>query len=181
MLPSSGNSVDTSALAFRDRLEVHLPSLKRRALSLTRTAADADDLLNDTIERALRFERTFIPGTMLKAWLFRVMLSIFISKQRTRKRERRALDGMCHDPCAWPKVDRYPEMLGLSPNVQQAVRVLPEKFSEVLWLVDVHDLSYREAADVLEVPVGTIMSRLSRGRRRLAALLCETDSIGQAA
>jgi RNA polymerase sigma-70 factor (ECF subfamily) len=69
----------------------------------------------------------------------------------------------------------------LSPNMHQAVRGLPEKFSEVLWLVDVHELSYREAAQALEVPVGTVMSRLSRGRRRLAALLGVDDSVDQAA
>ncbi len=181
MLPCSPQS-DNAAVPLRLQLELHLPALKRRALVLTRSQADADDLLSDTVERALRFEKTFLPGTKLKAWLFRIMMSVFVSRQRRRKRELRALDGLYHDPCVWLKNDPPAAMRGLSSTLEHAIRGLPGKFSEVLWLVDLHDLSYREAAEVLSVPVGTVMSRLSRGRRRLAAqLACRPAALANAA
>lgn len=175
MLLCSASDVDRSSLPIREQLADHLHALRGRALRLAQCRSDADDLLSDTVERALRFEQSFTPGTKLRAWLYRIMLSVFITRQRSRARERRALDGLYHDPCAWPKADNTAEMSALSPPVDHAVHELPEKFSAVLWLVDVHELSYREAAETLDVPVGTVMSRLSRGRRRLASVLQSHD------
>ena len=98
---------------------------------------------------------------------------------RGRKRHARAtrFDALASDPCAWTQKDAAPAMLALSPRVGRALDALPPGFREVVRLVDVEELSYRDAAERLQVPVGTVMSRLFRGRRLLASALAEGEAV----
>ncbi len=154
-------------------LTAHLPSLRAHARKLCRRAQPAEDLVQETVLRALVFARTFTPGTNLRAWLHQVLDSVFISSCRRGSRERRAFEALGRDPCAWVQPDVLPEMVSFSPRVQQALSQLPRAFRDVVELVDVQEQPYRAAADRLAVPIGTVMSRLYRGRRLLAALLAD--------
>jgi RNA polymerase sigma-70 factor, ECF subfamily len=156
---------------IRQELVEHVRALRARAFRLCRNEADADDLVHDTVERALRFGHTYEPGTNLRAWLYRIAMTVFLSRRRRSSRENHAVQELHLDPCSWTAQDPAPAMSSLSINMARAVEKLPRKYADVLCLVDIGDLSYREAADELAVPVGTVMSRLFRGRRQLAASL----------
>lgn len=159
------------ANGFGTEVAAVLPSLRARATRLTQSRVEADDLLQETVLRALRFESTFEPGTNLRAWMHQILESVFITGCRKRRRERAALGRFAQDPTLM--VARAPEpVLGVvTDSVDAALRSLPEKFFEVVDLVDLRDHSYREAADELGIPVGTVMSRLFRARRMLSLAL----------
>ncbi len=159
------------AVSFSQSLAAHLPDLRRRALVLTRDAFRADDLVQDTIERALRFESTFHDGGYLRAWLMRIMQNVYISRLRRASTERRILERAGVDPNGWASFTTTTLMPGLSPKVERALRELSPHLREVVSLVDLEEASYRDAADAQNVPVGTVMSRLHRGRARLRATL----------
>lgn len=167
--------------SFAREISARVPRLRRRALALSKNPVDADDLVQDTIVRALRFAHTFQRGTNLDGWLRQILTSVFISRCRRLTRERRALEALTVDPCAWTRPEAGSPMGALSPPVERALADLPEKFSDVVALVDLADHSYREAAEELDVPIGTVMSRLSRGRRMLATNLREDVSLQAAA
>jgi RNA polymerase sigma-70 factor, ECF subfamily len=158
----------------RSRLTECWPELYRRALRLGRSPELASDLVQDTVERALRFEDQYEQGSNLRAWLHRILLSVFVTKCRRLRRERRAVELLTHDPCAWTHPDHPVGGFALSAPVERAVADLPVHFRETLQLVDMAGLSYRDAANVIGVPLGTVMSRLHRGRRLLADALRET-------
>ena len=162
-----------SATEVRTNLAACFPDLYRRALRLARNEEIAGDLVQDTFERALRFEGQYEPGSNLKAWLQRILLSVFVTRCRRHRRERRAVENLTHDPCAWTAHDQPRPGQALSPPVARAVAALPTHFREALELVDVAELSYRDAAGIIGVPLGTIMSRLHRGRRLLAEALSD--------
>lgn len=138
------------------------------ALRLSRSAATAEDLVQDTVERAIRFQHTFQSGTSLRAWAHQILFSIFISRCRRRKLERNALDVLATSPGAWTLPDRRPESIALSPPVARALDSLPLVFRSAVVLVDLEEMAYKDAATLLGVPVGTVMSRLHRGRAMLA-------------
>lgn len=168
-------------ISFRTEVAATLPSLRARAARLARSRAEVDDLLQDTVLRALRFESTFEQGTNLRAWMHQILESVFISGCRRRTRERAALGRFAQDPTLVSKSAPEP-MLGLvSDRVSAALRSLPEKFFDVVDLVDLRDHSYREAADELGIPVGTVMSRLFRARRMLSLALGPVSEIPAAA
>jgi RNA polymerase sigma-70 factor (ECF subfamily) len=156
---------------LRSRLSSYLPDLYNRALRLSRNEAIAKDVLQDTFERALRFESQYEPNSNLRAWLQRILLSVFVTRCRRLRREHRAIECLTHDPCAWTAPEAAPATQALSPAIARALGSLPEPFRRAVELVDVSDLSYRDAAVTLGVPLGTVMSRLHRGRRMLAAAL----------
>lgn len=155
----------------RSAIAAVLPSLSARALRLSRSRADADDLVHDTVLRALRFEGTFQPGTNARAWMHQILSSVFISKMRSRSRERRALERFVHDPNLTATLTNPAPLRVVSDRVHAALAALPPKFRRAVELVDLEDHSYREAAEQLGVPVGTVMSRLFRARRMLEAAL----------
>lgn len=155
---------------FRQELVRCRPQLRRCALALTRDPERAEDLVQDTIERALRFEHTYEPGSNLPAWLSRVMKNVFMSRCRRRSVETRALRRVA---LVEAETVHSPAEPWLSPRVARALDGLPEKIGQVVRLVDLAELSYGEAAGVLEIPVGTVMSRLHRGRKRLAGVLAD--------
>lgn len=154
----------------RQRLSEVLSQLRPRALKLCRSRDLADDLLQETALRALSFERSYRPETNLKAWLYQILFSVFVTRCRRRRRAGRFLAEHAADPNLWCGGRETPAPNeGLSPPVERAIQALPEQFGRVIVLVDLHELSYGEAAQQLGVPIGTVMSRLHRGRRLLAA------------
>jgi len=147
--------------------------LYARAMRLSRCPVQADDIVQETMLRALRFETQYRAGTNLRAWVSQVLMSVFLTQCRRNKRERQALNRLTHDPCAWPKRDMPRVMQSLSARPAGALASLPESYRSAIQLVDVQGMSYRQAATCLNIPLGTIMSRLHRGRKLLAALLQE--------
>lgn len=164
--------------SFESLLEGHLDGMYRVALSLTRNPTQAEDLVHDTAVRALRFRDRFEMGTNFKAWIYTVLHHTFIHRYRRQKRERELLDGATrHDverqlrsetarSAAADPENAYLEDM-LSDDVVRALEELPEEFRSVVTLCDLEGLSYKEIADVIGRPVGTVMSRLYRGRRLL--------------
>ncbi|MFO0552940.1 MAG: RNA polymerase sigma factor [Polyangiaceae bacterium] len=153
------------------------PELHARALRLSRNNTIAEDLVQDTVERAIRFESHFIPGTNARAWLFQILFSVFITRCRRLRRETRGLSALASDPCSWTLPDSGPAMERLTPALARELGRLPQAFRVAVELVDLQELSYRDAADQMGVPVGTVMSRLHRGRKLLAAALRESADI----
>jgi RNA polymerase sigma-70 factor, ECF subfamily len=152
-----------------------LDSLYGAALRLTRNADRAQDLVQDTYLKAIRARRQFAAGTNLKAWLYTILHNTWRNRQRDGARSRVDFDSDAVERSAESGVERRldetPESLllrdTLSADLQAALDGLGEMFREVVWLRDVDELSYQEIADVLEIPIGTVMSRLSRGRKQL--------------
>jgi len=156
----------------RARLTELLPQLRLRALKLCRDRDAADDLLQETALRALSFEASYKSDTNLKAWLYQILFSVFVTRCRRRRRAGRFVAEHAQDPNLWcGSRDAHRPNEGLSPPVERAIEALPQHFGQVVVLVDLNDLSYSEAAEKLGVPIGTVMSRLHRGRRLLAGKL----------
>jgi RNA polymerase sigma-70 factor, ECF subfamily len=170
--PTSCQNLRTSPLTeLRAALVTFAPDLHSRALRLTRNAAQAEDLVQDTMERAMKFESHFIGGTNARAWLFQILFSVFITRCRRLRREYKALGVLASDPCSWTLPDSAPVMNDLTPALRHELEQLPDSFKRALELVDLQELSYKDAADSMGVPVGTVMSRLHRGRKLLASAL----------
>jgi len=150
-----------------------VPELRARALRLCGAPGAADDIVQDAVERALRFADQYERGTNLRAWALQILFSVFVTRWRRTRRERVALGGLAVDPCAWTTPARFaPPDAGegaLTKNTRSKLAALPDGFREAVVMVDIRELSYRDAARELGVPVGTVMSRLHRGRKLLAA------------
>lgn len=173
-----------SATPLATGLAELLPHLRGRAMRLTGNHAHADDLVQDTIERALRFAAQYEAGTNLRAWAQQILFSVFVTRYRRQRREKRALRVLASDPLAWTKPESFPQPdtnARLTLTTEKAVNSLPVGFRSVLMLVDVGQRSYREAASELGLPVGTVMSRLHRGRKMLATRLEEFTPTAKAA
>ena len=163
-------SFEAEALASVD-------SLYRTALRLTRVPADAEDLVQETYLKAFRAADQFKPGTNLRAWLFTILHNTARNRVRDRAREAVTVDSDAVDqaadapsyglsaPVATPEALLLRETL--TPELQAAVDELPDAFRQAVWLRDVEEFSYAEIAGILDVPMGTVMSRISRGRRML--------------
>jgi len=147
--------------------EPHIPRLRRYALALLRDRTHADDLVQDTLERALRKFNLFHRGTDLRAWLFAVMHNVYVNQVRASASRRALAPEVESDEPAQATVDDAATMRDLS----NALAHLAPEQREVVLLVGLEQLSYEETARVLDVPIGTVMSRLSRGRERLRALM----------
>ncbi len=161
--------------AFEASLCALLPDLRRRARQLTRSAAAADDLVQDTLERALRFETSFEEGSHLRAWLMRILYNTFVSVQRRRAVEQKVLSRSSNDPNGWTRREHAVQVQPLPASVARAVLELPPRLRDALIIVDIDDGSYKDAASELNVPLGTVMSRLHRGRSRLADRLSDAE------
>jgi RNA polymerase sigma-70 factor (ECF subfamily) len=175
--------------ALRERFERDvlplLPSMYGAALRLTRNPADAEDLLQETYLRAFRGFASFEEGTNLKAWLYRILTNSFINTYRKKQREPQIVEGP-EDLEEWYLYDRLggrsvegsaeDEVLDRLPDeaVQRALESLPENFRLPVLLADVEGFSYKEIAEIMETPIGTVMSRLHRGRKALERALWET-------
>ena len=166
---------------LREKLPALLPGLNARALSLCKRKSDANDLVQDTVLRALCFESGYEQGTNLRGWMQQILFSVFITRCRKSARERRALGALATDPCAWTTPEAPALRQSLTRPVTRALDALPTQFSAVVRLVDLEERSYKDAATALAVPVGTVMSRLFRGRRLLAEALSEPLHVQEAA
>jgi len=150
-----------------------LPALRRRALRWCRDAAQADDLVQETLLRACRHTGQFESEGHLQAWSYTVLHNLLVSRGRRENSARRALAALGASHTDRVSGWTAPSVAFLLPSVERALDSLPEPFASTLRLVDLEDHSYGEAAAVLGVPIGTVMSRLFRGRRRLAKALEE--------
>ena len=164
-----------------------LDDVYRFALSLTRDDADADDVVQETFLRAYRSWHTFIPGTDCRRWLFTICRNVFL---RSRERQRPTVDledgeqdavaaGSVYAAAREKGYDDIYARLDLAPALRDAIDELSEPFRSAVILVDVEDLTYEAAAEVMEVPIGTVRSRLFRGRRLLQEkLLTVAEDLG---
>lgn len=144
-----------------------VPALSRTALRLTRGTALADDLVQETLARAWQARASFRPGTNARAWTHRILFNTYINHYRKKKREREALEELRRTRLVSVR-DAHD---GFGDEVAAALQGLRPEFREAVELVDLRDLSYQDAADQLACPVGTVMSRLHRGRKRLRRAL----------
>jgi len=179
MAATPAESKSEAADTFEREALSYLDALYRTALRMTRSAEEAEDLVQETYIRAFRFQEQFTAGTNLKAWLFRILTNTFINQFRRKKSrpETTELDDV-------DESSLYRHMTGASAassaaepesivldrvvdtEVTAALQELPEKFRTVV-LLDVEGFSYKEMAEMLHVPIGTVMSRLHRGRKFL--------------
>jgi RNA polymerase sigma-70 factor (ECF subfamily) len=161
-----------------------MPNLYSAALRMTRNPSDAEDLVQETFLRAYRGFGGFTEGTNLKAWLYRILTNTFINTYRRKKREpQTVLDDELPD---WYLYERLgagggavasaeSTVLEAIPDedVKAALEALPEGFRMAVWLADVEGFSYKEIAEIMDIPIGTVMSRLHRGRKALEKRLWE--------
>ena len=175
---------EDTAARFQSAALPFMDALYYKALHLTRRPEDASDLVQETFLRAFRTYANFAEGTNCKAWLFTIQYSIFVNKYRKAQREPDtvSLDEMdaafrheMEDQNWEASVAAFSDsdLDWQSPEVDEALTKLPEGFRSAILLVDVEELSYEEAATVLDCPVGTLRSRLSRARRMLFVELRE--------
>jgi RNA polymerase sigma-70 factor, ECF subfamily len=164
----------SSTEALRDRIIELLPRLRRFARSLARNAQDADDLVQITAERALTRADQFQPDRPVAAWLFGILRNAWIDEGRSRRRRESLLDPAdLAERVGDPAGSSDPELLCL----QDALARLPEDQRLAVALVLVEGLSYKEAAAIMSVPVGTLTSRLARGREALQSMLTDTPGV----
>ena len=163
---------------FEELALAHLDPLYSAALRLTKNERDAEDLVQDTCMRAYRFFDKFERGTNIKAWLFKILTNTFINRYRRKVKERNVTEGSereavheafisrdASDYAANPEQYMFDRLL--SDDVLRAIDGLPIDFRLVVILADLQEFSYKEIAEILDVPVGTVMSRLFRGRKAL--------------
>lgn len=164
---------------FADRLIAFLPNLRRFALSLCRASDTADDLVQLACERAIANASSFEPGTRFDAWMFRILRNLWIDQLRRNKTAGPQEDIGVHEGRLAGDAGTAPEHRLLLGDVWEAIGRLAVEQREVLLLVCVEDVSYREAADILGIPIGTVMSRLARARSNLAAATGINDAQGR--
>jgi RNA polymerase sigma factor (sigma-70 family) len=157
--------------AFERELLSLLPRLRRFARSLARDAADADDLTQVALERALKGRDQWQPGTRLDAWMIRIIRNCWIDEVRSRTRRAQTFApeevGAAVGVAANEDIERAAGMR----DVDRAMNLLPSEQREAIALVLVEGLAYKEAAEVLDIPIGTLTSRLTRGRQALVRML----------
>ena len=161
--------------SFERELVALLPRLRRFAHGLARSPSESDDLVQATAERALRSESRWQPGTRLDSWLYRIMRNLWIDTVRARGRRQRheapeeEAEAIGEDPR--PSIEASIELQRAMAAMQQ----LPDEQREVVALILIEGFGYREAAEILDLPIGTVSSRLVRGRTALLAMLGGKD------
>ncbi len=171
---------------FSDQAMEYMPSLYSAALRMTRNPSDAEDLVQETYLKAYRAFGSFQEGTNLKAWLYKILTNTFINTYRARKRRPeeteiedvedlylyRRLGGLEAATAGQSAEEEVLEHF-TDEEVKAAIESLPDQFRIAVLLADVEGFSYKEIADIMDVPIGTVMSRLHRGRRALQKALHE--------
>ena len=170
--------------AFEREALPHLDALHAYALHLCRDASDAEDLVQETYIKALNNFQSYQAGTNCRAWLFRILTNTFFNLRRSRKRHNPietdvspevelAMSESNMDQGIYRPIDAQLLDNVVSKHVTEALDTLPPEFRTVLLLADLHDFSYKEIADVVECPVGTVMSRLYRARKAMQKQLLD--------
>jgi len=169
---------------FESLVLEHIDMLHAVAMRLTRNAADAEDLTQNTLVKALRFHDKFKEGTYIKAWLLTILRNTFINEYRRKARRPAQVELTGAEPAEDRSTDpEIPMVVGrgnreglmelLDEQVKQAIEDLPEDFRGAVIMADLEDMSYKEIAEVMKCPLGTVMSRLYRGRKLLRDRLQE--------
>ena len=156
----------------RPDLIEHLPRLRRYARALTGDVNRADDLVQDTLERALAKLDLWQPGSDLRAWLFTLMHNLFVNQIRIKRPQETVMEDALDEPVSGGQLEAL-----AARDIHAALARLPEEQREVLLLVGLEQFGYAEAAQVLGVPTGTVMSRLSRARERMRQMLAGEPAV----
>jgi RNA polymerase sigma-70 factor (ECF subfamily) len=156
----------------RPDLIEHLPRLRRYARALTGDLNRADDLVQDTLERALAKLDLWQPGSDLRAWLFTLMHNLFVNQIRIKRPQETVMEEALDEPVSGGQMEAL-----AARDIHAALARLPEEQREVLLLVGLEQFGYAEAAQVLGVPTGTVMSRLSRARERMRQMLAGEPAV----
>ncbi len=172
--------------AFSDLAMEYMPALYSAALRMTRNPADAEDLVQETYLKAYRAFATFELGTNLKAWLYRILTNTYINSYRAKKRRPEVTDvedvddlylyrHLASDRSAGLGRSAEDEALEhfTDTDIKEAIESLPDTFRMAVLLADVEGFSYKEIADITDVPIGTVMSRIHRGRKALQKALVD--------
>jgi RNA polymerase sigma-70 factor (ECF subfamily) len=161
--------MDATSDSVRSQITALLPRLRRFALTLTGKQADADDLVQDTVERALRHLHQWEPGTRLDSWMFRIAQNHFIDQMRSKKRSAQVMvasfDGA--ERVGYDGAKRAEASIAFK-STMAALAELPVEQRSAVSLVLIDGMSYRDAAEALNIPIGTLTSRLARAREALA-------------
>jgi RNA polymerase sigma-70 factor (ECF subfamily) len=178
--PGTKQKDNDETASFQEEALIHMESLYQGALYMTRDPAEAEDLVQETFLKAHRFWGRYQKGTNCKAWLYRIMTNTLINRRRKKKHAFSLLEETDTDSSTEGAYDHSvfysgPEntyLQGMLPDrVLKAIESLPESFRVPVVLSDLQDFSYKEIAEIMDCPVGTVMSRLFRGRKRLQELL----------
>jgi RNA polymerase sigma-70 factor (ECF subfamily) len=173
--------------AFAEQAMELMPALYSAAMRMTRNSSDAEDLVQETYLKAYRAFGSFEEGSNLKAWLYKILTNTFINTYRSKRRRPEVLDiEDVEDLYLYRRIGNFGSPVGsgesaedaalshfTDEDVKRALESLPESFRIAVYLADVEQFSYKEIADITDVPVGTVMSRIHRGRRALQKALLD--------